>query len=134
MQKSSANLVLGSRNLKILDIKKQVRSAYPGQPVRGFIAYWGSLTISLSFLFKYRRFISDPLAGIKIVRRTALVGCDLEKIAKDININLLKVFVQQEYLIEQFEIGYRPENLTTTNRHNFRQGVRSLSRIWSDLF
>jgi 2-phospho-L-lactate transferase/gluconeogenesis factor (CofD/UPF0052 family) len=134
MQKSSANLVLGSRNLKILDIKKQVESAYPGQPIRGFIAYWGSLTISLSFLFKYKRFISDPLAGIKIVRRSALVGCDLEKVGKDININLLKMFVRQEYLIEQFEIGYRPENLTKMNRHNFPQGVHSLSRIWSDFF
>jgi 2-phospho-L-lactate transferase/gluconeogenesis factor (CofD/UPF0052 family) len=134
MQKSSANLVLGSRNLKILDLKKQVRSAYPGQPVRGFIAYWGSLSLSLSFLFKYRRFISDPLAGIKIIRRSALVDCDLSKIDKDININLLKNFVQREYLIEQFEIGYRPENLTDTNRHNFRQGVRSLFRIWSGFF
>jgi hypothetical protein len=134
MQKSSANLLIGSRNLKILDIRKQVRSAYPGQPVRGFLAYWGSLSLSLSFLFKYKRFISDPLAGIKIVRRSALADCDLAKISKDININLLKTFVQQEYLIEQFEIGYRPENLTATNRHNFRQGARSLSRIWSDLF
>lgn len=134
MQKSSANLVLGSRNLKILDLKKQVRSAYPGQPVRGFISYWGSLSLSLSFLFKYKRFISDPLAGVKIIRRSALIGCDLAKIGKDLNINLLKNFVQEEYLIEQFEIGYRPENLTDANRHNFRQGVISLSRIWTNLF
>jgi hypothetical protein len=98
------------------------------------MAYWGSLSLSLSFLFKYKRFISDPLAGIKIVRRSALAHCDLAKISKDININLLKIFVRQEYLIEQFEIGYRPENLTAANRHNFRQGARSLSRIWSDLF
>lgn len=134
MQKSSANLVLGSRNLKILDLKKQVRSAYPGQPVRGFIAYWGSLSLSLSFLFKYKRFISDPLAGIKIMRRSALVGCDLAKIGNDININLLKCFAQREYLIEQFEIGYSPEHLTDINRHSFRQGIRSLFRIWSNLF
>jgi len=134
MQKSSASLLIGSRNLKILDIRKQVRSAYPGQPIRGFMAYWGSLSLSLSFLFKYKRFISDPLAGIKIVRRSALAHCDLAKISKDININLLKIFVQKEYLIEQFEIGYKPENLTAANRHNFRQGARSLSRIWSDLF
>ncbi len=133
MQSSSANLVIGSRNLKILDLKKQVRSAYPGQPLRGLVAYWGSLSLSLSIIFKYRRFISDPLAGIKIVRRSALVECDLEKISIDININLLKDFVLKEYLIEQFEIGYKPQNLTTATRHTFRQGVASLARIWTKL-
>jgi 2-phospho-L-lactate transferase/gluconeogenesis factor (CofD/UPF0052 family) len=133
MQRSSANLVIGSRNLKILDLKKQVRSAYPGQPLRGFVAYWGSLSLSLSVLFKHRRFISDPLAGIKIVRRSALAECDLERISIDININLLKNFVQKEYLIEQFEIGYKPQNLTTATRHTFRQGVTSLARIWTNL-
>jgi 2-phospho-L-lactate transferase/gluconeogenesis factor (CofD/UPF0052 family) len=132
MQKSSANLVIGSRNLKILDLKKQVRGVYPGEPIRGFIAYWGSLSLSISLLFKYKRFISDPLAGIKIIRRSSLIACDLAKISKDINIILLKTFIQKEYLIEQFEIGYRPENLTKTNRHNFRQGALSLSRIWTD--
>jgi hypothetical protein len=134
MQKSSANLVIGSRNLKILDLKKQIRGVYPGEPIRGFIAYWGSLSLSISLLFKYKRFISDPLAGIKIIRRSALIACDLAKISKDINIILLKTFIQKAYLIEQFEIGYRPENLTKTSRHNFRQGALSLSRIWTDFF
>jgi len=134
MQGSTANLVIGSRNLKILDLKKQVRSAYPGQPIRGFVAYWGSLSLSLSFLFKYKRFISDPLAGVKIIRQSALADCNLGRIGQDININLLKIFVEKEYLIEQYEIDYRPENLTRANRHSFKQGFVSLSRIWTNFF
>lgn len=132
MQNSSAKLVLGSRNLKILDLKKQIRSTYPGQSLRGFIAYWGSLSLSLSFLFKFKRFISDPLAGIKIIRRSALIDYDLVNIGKDVNINLLKKFARHEYLIEQFEIGYKPECLTSENRHTFKQGAISLSRIWTN--
>jgi hypothetical protein len=134
MQGRTANLVIGSRNLKILDLKKQVRSAYPGQPIRGFISYWGSLSLSLSFLFKYKRFISDPLAGVKIIRQSALADCDISRIGQDININLLKIFVEKEYLIEQYEIDYRPENLTRANRHSIKQGFVSLSRIWTKFF
>jgi hypothetical protein len=107
---------------------------YPGEPIRGFVAYWGSLILSLSFLFKYKRFISDPLAGLKIFRRSALSDVEFSRVGRDININLLKIFIEKEFVIEQFEIDYNPEYLTSTNRHSFKQGFVSLSRVWTNFF
>ena len=134
INESNSHLVIGSRNLKLFDLKKQIKEAYPSQPNRGVIAYWGSLALSISFLLRYRRFISDPLAGIKIFRKADLTRCQLEIIGMDININLLKSFMAGTSLIQQFDIDFIPQNLNELNRHGFLQGLNSLRRIWSAKF
>ena len=130
MRSESVQLVLGSRNLKILDLKVQIRKAYPSQRMRGFVSYWGSLLISISFLLRHRRFISDPLSGIKVFRRSALVKEFHIEVAKDFNINLIKYFIKMDYPIQQIEIDYDPTYLDVSNRHSFKDGLLSLARIW----
>lgn len=127
-----SRLAIGSRNLKLLDLKKQIQGAYPGRPIRGFIAYWGSLALSISFLLRYRRFITDPLTGIKIFRKEGLSSAHFEKIGLDININLLKYFIKHDYSIEQFDIDFFYKKLTKINQHGFQQGLKSIARIWFD--
>ena len=128
---SNSRLVIGSRNLRLFDLKKQIKEAYPSQPYRGVIAYWGSLALSISFLLRYRRFISDPLGGIKIFKKADLTRNQLEIIGIDININLLKSFMTGTSLIQQFDIEFIPQNLNELYRHGFLQGLKSLRRIWS---
>lgn len=125
-----SHFLLGSRNLRIFDLKKQIRSAYPTQPFRGFISYWGSLIISVSFLIRFRRFITDPLSGIKIFKKLDINEAVLEKIAKDIDINLIKYFIKAELPIQQFDIGFNPNQLNNDNRHSIIGGLKSLMNIW----
>jgi len=125
-----SHFLLGSRNLRIFDLKEQIRSAYPTQPFRGFISYWGSLIISVSFLIRYRRFITDPLSGIKIFRKLDTNGADLEIIAKDIDVNLIKYFIKAELPIQQFDIEFNPNQLNNSNRHSIIGGLKSLMNIW----
>ena len=125
-----SHFLLGSRNLRIFDLKKQIRSAYPTQPFRGFISYWGSLIISVSFLIRFRRFITDPLSGIKIFKKLDINEAVLEKIAKDIDINLIKYFIKAELPIQQFDIGFNPNQLNNENRHSIIGGLKSLMNIW----
>jgi len=127
-----SRLAIGSRNLKLLDLKKQVQGAYPKRPIRGFVAYWGSLALSISFLLRYRRFITDPLTGVKIFRKEGLSSVHLEKIGLDININLLKYFIKHDCSIEQFDIDFFYTKLTKINQHGFQQGLKSIARIWFD--
>jgi 2-phospho-L-lactate transferase/gluconeogenesis factor (CofD/UPF0052 family) len=124
------HFVLGSRNLRIFDLKKQIREAYPTQPIRGFISYWGSLVISISFLLRFRRFITDPLSGVKIFKKIDLSGKELEKISKDIDINLIKFFIRAELPIQQFEIDFNSNSLSGNNRHKLINGIKSLINIW----
>jgi 2-phospho-L-lactate transferase/gluconeogenesis factor (CofD/UPF0052 family) len=130
MRSETVQLVLGSRNLKILDLRAQIRKAYPSNRLRGLISYWGSLLISISILLKYRRFISDPLSGIKVFRRSALGRDSHIQVSRDLNINLIKHFIKKDLPIQQIEIGYNPKFLDNYNRHNFLDGLLSLARIW----
>ena len=125
-----SHFLLGSRNLRIFDLKKQIRSAYPTQPFRGFISYWGSLMISVSFLIRFRRFITDPLSGIKIFKKLDTNEAVLEIIAKDIDVNLIKYFIKAELPIQQFDIGFNPNQLNNDNRHSIIGGLKSLMNIW----
>jgi 2-phospho-L-lactate transferase/gluconeogenesis factor (CofD/UPF0052 family) len=125
-----SHLFLGSRNLRIFDLRKQIRSAYPTQPLRGFISYWGSLLISISFLIRFRRFITDPLSGIKIFKKTGINRKAFEIIAKDIDVNLIKYFIKAELPIQQFDIGFNPNQLDKNNRHSIIRGLKSLVNIW----
>ena len=125
-----SHFLLGSRNLRIFDLKKQIRSAYPTQPFRGFISYWGSLIISVSFLIRFRRFITDPLSGIKIFKKLDTNEAVLEIIAKDIDVNLIKYFIKAELPIQQFDIGFNPNQLNNDNRHSIIGGLKSLMNIW----
>ena len=125
-----SHFLLGSRNLRIFDLKKQIRSAYPTQPFRGFISYWGSLIISVSFLIRFRRFITDPLSGIKIFKKLDINEAVLEIIAKDIDVNLIKYFIKAELPIQQFDIGFNPNQLNNDNRHSIIGGLKSLMNIW----
>ena len=125
-----SHFLLGSRNLRIFDLKKQIRSAYPTQPFRGFISYWGSLIISVSFLIRFRRFITDPLSGIKIFKKLDINEAVLEIIAKDIDVNLIKYFIKAELPIQQFDIGFNPNQLNNDNRHSIIGGLKSLVNIW----
>ena len=125
-----SHFLLGSRNLRIFDLKKQIRSAYPTQPFRGFISYWGSLIISVSFLIRFRRFITDPLSGIKIFKKLDINEAVLEIIGKDIDVNLIKYFIKAELPIQQFDIGFNPNQLNNDNRHSIIGGLKSLMNIW----
>lgn len=125
-----SHFLLGSRNLKIFDLKKQIRSAYPTQPFRGFFSYWGSLIISVSFLIRFRRFITDPLSGIKIFKKLDIDETVLETIAKDIDINLIKYFIKAELPIQQFDIGFNSNQLNNKNRHSIIRGLKSMINIW----
>lgn len=124
------HFVLGSRNLRIFDLRKQIREAYPTQPIRGFISYWGSLVISISFLLKFKRFITDPLSGIKIFKKANLGENDIYKISQDIDINLIKYFIKAGLPIQQFDIGFNTNSLTKNNRHRYFSGIKSLLNIW----
>ena len=129
--KGGTELAIGSRNLKLFDLRDQIKDAYPNQPIRGYISYFGSLLISLSFLLRFRRFISDPLAGVKVFRKSTLSDGDLRKIGQDININLLKYFIARGAVIEQFNIDFHYEKLSKSNRNSIKQGIYSLARIWA---
>ena len=130
VENDKCHFVLGSRNLRIFDLKKQIREAYPSQPMRGFIAYWGSLAISLSFLLRFRRFITDPLSGVKIFKKIDLSEKDLENISKDIDVNLIKYFIRAELPIQQFDIEFNSNSLSGNNRHRLGNGIKSLINIW----
>jgi hypothetical protein len=124
------HFVLGSRNLRIFDLKKQIRNAYPTQPLRGFISYWGSLVISISLLLRFRRFITDPLSGVKIFYKIAMSEKDLMKISEDVDINLIKHFIKAEMPIQQFEVEFNSKQLNQSNRHSPKNGMKSLFNIW----
>ena len=122
-------VAVGSNLAELL--KQKEFGSYSSSNIAPFIAlYWGSLMISVSFLIRFRRFITDPLSGIKIFKKLDTNEAVLEIIAKDIDVNLIKYFIKAELPIQQFDIGFNPNQLNNDNRHSIIGGLKSLMNIW----
>lgn len=130
LQESETVLILGSRNLRVKNIKSQIMNTYKGEPLRGFIAYIGSLALSISFLVKHNRFITDPLSGIKIFRNPGISDELNRYFSEDVHINILKYFLNHNQQILQYEVDFESTLLSKNNRHGIWDGLKSLSRIW----
>lgn len=60
--------VWGSRRLSVKDIRASYRERYRNHPMLGRISYLGSHLLSLAYLLRYGRYVSDTLSGIRAVR------------------------------------------------------------------
>jgi 2-phospho-L-lactate transferase/gluconeogenesis factor (CofD/UPF0052 family) len=59
------NAVVGSRAYGITDLNLPLKIIYQKKLIHYYLSKIGGVLISLMFLFCYRRFLSDPLSGIK---------------------------------------------------------------------
>lgn len=126
-------MVLGSRNLKLLDIRNQIKTAYVNRPIRGLIAYWGGFLLSVSILLRFRRFVSDPLSGLKVWSNSSEIKRKSASLSADIHIGSLKHFVAMKQPLVQIPISFRTDRLNKLNQHGILRALRSLLNVWNPI-
>ena len=121
-----ADLVIGSRNLKSLNTKEHIDQVYGSQKILGFLAYWGGLMIAMICLVRNRRFISDPLSGLKVFNVELLKIDDFKSKSIDFEIELIQNFTRSQARIIETPITYIPRNRKSGKKTNIREGLCAL--------
>jgi hypothetical protein len=124
--------VWGSRRLSIKDIRESYKLRYRHNILLGVISYVGSHLLSLSYLFRYGRYMSDTLSAVKAVRTEYLVNDNLEITAPNFNQKLLCSLLDEKAEVLETPIQFFPLAPDKVKRTSVFGGLRSLVTVLSE--
>ncbi len=110
--------VWGSRRLSVKDIRASYRERYRNHPLLGHISYLGSHLLSLAYLLRFGRYVSDTLSGIRAVRTVFVLQAGGDPSHPDFNHRLLAALLDAkadliETPVQFFPISSEIERRTT---------------------
>ena len=118
--------VWGSRRLSVTDIRESYKLRYHHNVVLGAVSYVGSHLLSLAYLMRYGRYVSDTLSSARAVRSSLLLsaGFDLKHPAFN-QLLLSRLLADRAYLIET-PVQFFPLAPAKARRTTVWGGLRAL--------
>ncbi len=127
---TNSDLVIGTRNSRNMKIKDQILKVYSKDKIMGMIAFFGNMMISISCLIKLNRFITDPLSGIKIIKRKAIMACSLKERDLGLDLEIINICSINGKSIVEVPVSYSARSRFEGKKTNLRSGVSALSYLW----
>ncbi len=101
IQSQGAQAIFGSRAIKCLNLEERIRRIYRGKIFSYLISKYGGMSLSVLSLLLFKRFITDPLTGLKAFKRRLLLEMDLKAKGLELEVELIaKLSYQNEYILE----------------------------------
>lgn len=118
--------VWGSRRLSVRDILESYKLRYRDNLLLGAVSFTGSHLLSLSYLFRYGRYISDTLSAVRAVRTKYLYDKEMELDAPNFNQKLLCALLEDRADILETPVQFFPLSPDKVKRTTVLDGLRSL--------
>lgn len=119
--------VWGSRRLSVTDIRESYKLRYRHNVVVGAISYVGSHLLSLAYLMRYGRYMSDTLSSARAVRSTLLKSAGFDLSHPCFNQLLLSRLLQSRAEIIETPVQFFPLAPAKAKRTTVWGGLRSLA-------
>ncbi len=127
---TNSDLVIGTRNSRNMKIKEQILSVYSKDKVMGMVAFFGNMLISISCLIKLNRFITDPLSGIKIIKRSNLIRTNLKEKDLGLDLEIISICSKNGKSIVEVPVSYTARTRFEGKKTNLRSGISALNYLW----
>lgn len=121
--------IWGSRRLSTRDIRESYKLRYRRHSILGAISYLGSHLLSLGLLFRYGRYVSDTLTGVRAVKTAYLMGSGLAIDHPCLNHQLLALMLSEQADILESPVQFFPMSPEKVRRTSILDGLRSLLTI-----
>lgn len=118
--------VWGSRRLSVRDILESYKFRYRDNLLLGAVSFAGSHLLSLSYLLRYGRYVSDTLSAVRAVRTEYLLGDETELDAANFNQKLLCALLEDRADILETPVQFFPLSPDKVKRTTVLDGLRSL--------
>ncbi|TAK16980.1 MAG: hypothetical protein EPO35_04265 [Acidobacteria bacterium] len=121
--------VWGSRRLSVREIEASYKFRYHSNALVGVISYLGSYVLSLSYLFLYRRYISDTLSAVRAVRASDALDPSIDLTHRRVNHLLLAKLMRRKADLLEIPVQFIPVSPDSVKRISVFEGIGSLAMI-----
>ncbi|MBP6820344.1 MAG: YvcK family protein [Acidobacteria bacterium] len=121
--------VWGSRRLSVKDIHESYRLRYQHNVLLGAISYAGSHLLSLAYLLRYGRYLSDTLSAARAVRTSYLRSEGLDITDSCFNQKLLCLLLEDKAEVIETPVQFFPLSPDKVRRTTVVDGLRSLVTV-----
>lgn len=121
--------VWGSRRLSVKDIHESYRLRYRHNVALGAISYAGSHLLSLAYLLRYGRYLSDTLSAVRAIRTGYLRDEHLNINDSCFNQKLLCLLLEDQAEVIETPIQFFPLSPDKVRRTTVIDGLRSLLTV-----
>ncbi len=118
--------VWGSRRLSVKDIRESYKLRYRHNVVLGAISYLGSHLLSLAYLLRYGRYLSDTLSAARAIRASYLQTGRLDLKHPSFNQQLLSFLLANRAELIETPVKFFPLSPEKVRRTSIREGLQSL--------
>jgi 2-phospho-L-lactate transferase/gluconeogenesis factor (CofD/UPF0052 family) len=123
---NGANIVFGSRLIKCSQKDKYIKIVYRNKKILYYLSKYGGLLFSFLCMWRYGKFIGDPLTSIKVFRYKLIHKLSLKSRYFDIIGEIIsKCSVLQEFIYE-YAVSYSPRSIYDGKKMNIKEGLRVL--------
>lgn len=121
--------VWGSRRLSVKDIHESYRLRYRHNVLLGAISYVGSHLLSLAYLLRYGRYLSDTLSAVRAIRTSYLRDDQLDINDSCFNQKLLCLLLEDQAEVIETPVQFFPLSPDKVKRTTMVDGLRSLLTV-----
>lgn len=121
--------VWGSRRLSVKDIHQSYKLRYQHKVLLGAASYVGSHLLSLAYLLRYGRYMSDTLSAVRAVRSSYLRDEILDFSDPCFNQQLLCLLLEDQAEVIETPVQFFPLSPDKVRRTTVRDGLRSLLTV-----
>ena len=121
--------VWGSRRLSVKDIHESYRLRYRHNVVLGAVSYIGSHLLSLAYLLRYGRYLSDTLSAVRAIRASYLRDEQLDIKDSCFNQKLLCLLLEDQAEVIETPVQFFPLSPSKVKRTTVIDGLRSLVTV-----
>lgn len=126
--------VWGSRRLSVKDIVESYKFRYRDKFLLGTVSFIGSHLLSLAYLFRYGRYMSDTLSAVRVVRASYLLDEKLEIDAPNFNQKLLCSLLEDRAELLETPVRFFPLSPDKVKRTTVLDGLLSLITVFTSVF
>lgn len=126
LMRNEFGAIFGSRAIKSDNFSRRIREIYQRNYLGYLIGNYGGILLSALCLLLYRRFISDPLTGMKAFQTSLLKGLSLSSDGLDLETELIAKLARQGTFILEVPIDYYPRKKSEGKKTTVADGVQAL--------
>lgn len=126
LMRNEFGAIFGSRAIKHTNFSRRIREIYQSDYLGYLIGNYGGMLLSGLCLLLYRRFISDPLTGVKGFQASLLKNLVLHSDGLDLETELIAKLAREGVFILEVPVDYYPRKKTDGKKTTVWDGVSAL--------
>jgi glycosyltransferase involved in cell wall biosynthesis len=120
---------IGTRAYDSKDLNNRLISIYNKKSLTYYLSKYGGLMISLVFLLKYQRIVSDPLSSVKAFNIRVIRDMKFKSTGFDFDIELISELFKTKNVLLEVPVSYNARSVDQGKKMVAKEGLSCLMRV-----